>query len=111
DTSGSRYTGAFQRRNDDMVEVRLEITVPPGSFGVFGSSPGDTFMVRNETVELPVTFFLDRMPFELPLYEIVLVATRIPPTYAALAGPGGIRGMIAMLQSAEAAWQSAGATE
>lgn len=105
DSSGSRYRGTFSATGD-MVRLEIEVVTSPGAFGVFGSSPSDTPRTLNDALELPLSFFRDRKPLEIPHYEMTLIATRIPKRYETLAGTEGIRTWIRMLEEADKAWRS-----
>ncbi|MEX0955305.1 MAG: hypothetical protein WDZ83_08860 [Rhizobiaceae bacterium] len=105
DSSGSRYRGAFSITGD-MIRLEFEVVASPGAFGVFGTSPSDAPRTLNDVLELPLSFFRDRKPLEIPHYEMTLIATRIPKRYEALAGRGGLRTWIGMLEEADKVWRS-----
>ena len=108
DTAGSRYSGSYRLSGADTVDVNIEITSPPGTFGVFGIAPGETFRTLSDHVSLPTDLFLAGKPYSLPSYGIALVAARIPDSYQPLTGADGIRAMVSQLEAADRAWRSRG---
>jgi hypothetical protein len=104
DSAGARYIGTYEADGTGYT-LTLEITSPPNSFGVFGSSASETFRTNIDTIILPASLFLERVPYTLPSYGITVIATRIPDTYADLAGKDGIRTLIGMLERADSAWK------
>ncbi|NGN44450.1 hypothetical protein G6N74_25600 [Mesorhizobium sp. CGMCC 1.15528] len=109
DSAGARYIGTYEADGAG-YRLTLEIISPPYTFGVFGTSASETFRTNSDTIIVPASLFLERVPYTLPSYGITVIATRIPDTYANLAGKDGIRTLIGMLERAEAAWKNAART-
>ncbi|WP_155924006.1 hypothetical protein [Mesorhizobium sp. L103C119B0] len=104
DTSGARYRGTISEQGDGNLRVSLEVTFPTGSFGIWGTSPGETFQTRRFDADVPGTFFNERVPFTLPGYDMTLTAVRVPDDVGFLADDDGLDQYIDALSDVQRAW-------
>ncbi|MEI9403382.1 hypothetical protein [Mesorhizobium argentiipisi] len=104
DTSGTRYRGTIAPGPTGGFRVSLEATFPTGTFGIWGTSPGDTFQTRRFEAEVPEGFFADRVPYKLPGYDMTLTAVRIPDENGFLADEDGLDRYIDILDDVRKAW-------
>lgn len=104
DISGGRYVGRLNPLPNGKVEVDLEMSIPPNVFGIWGTSPAETFQIH--TIRFPVDekAFRDGTPQHVASHGLNVIFTLVPDDRAYLAGPDGLREMAAALQRAQAAW-------
>ncbi len=105
DTSGSRYRGTIAQQDDDgSLSVSLDVTFPAGTFGIWGTSPAETFQTRRFDAVVPGSFFSDRIPFTLPRYDMTLTAVRVSDDIGFLADDDGLDQYIALLADVRKKW-------
>lgn len=104
DTSGSRYLGRLEPRDDGLVNVAITTLQPPGTFGIWGAAESDTLQQREFREVIPLAYFRNGEPFLLPSHGITLIVRRIPDGNAALAAKTGLRLMAAQLEETAQYW-------
>ncbi len=98
DTSGASYTGSVYDHDADHVKISLDVTLPPNTHGVWGTSPAEVHETRSFNEIVPKSVF-NRTPHTLPGYDIIVMATQVSPDYGYLAEPDGVEQHIANLQN------------
>ncbi|TIN87064.1 MAG: hypothetical protein E5X94_01730 [Mesorhizobium sp.] len=104
DTAGSRWSGTVTDKGDGKLVFDVEVTFGPNVFGIWGTSPSETFQTRRMAVDIPAAA-LDGIPYTVPSFDLTLIFRRISEDFASLAGPLGLDVFIGMLQSMRDAWQ------
>lgn len=104
DISGARYSGRLNPLPNSKVEVDLEMTLPPNTFGIWGTSASETFETRTIKFAVDDNAFRDGTLQHVAGYGLNVVFTLVPDEQAYLAGPDGLREMAATLQRAQTAW-------
>jgi hypothetical protein len=97
DTAGASYVGSIHRHDPEHVKVLLEVTLPPNTFGVWGTSPTETHQTRSFNNIVPKSVF-SGTPHELPGYGMKLMAVRVAEENGFLAEADGLQRYIELLQ-------------
>jgi hypothetical protein len=106
DTSGSRYRGTVTISEDgSSLSFDVEMTMPPHTFGIWGTSDTETFQKRQLLHTMPAADFVGGRQTTLPREEMTVVFKRISNEHAELAGPDGVNELIRRLQRAQTAWK------
>jgi hypothetical protein len=104
DMSGARYAGRLNPLPNSKVEVDLEMTLPPNTFGIWGTSAAETFEIRAIKFAVDEKAFREGNLQHIGSYGLNVVFTLVPDDQAHLAGPDGLREWAEALQRAQAAW-------
>lgn len=103
DSAGARYSGRVEPTQDGQISFDLALSLPPKTFGVWGTSPSETVQTRTLQVVLPASVF-DGVPFTIPGYDIIVIFRRVASDFAPMAGPQGLGLLIGMLQEIKDSW-------
>lgn len=106
DISGSRYSGTITPEGREAARVSLSIIMPPGTFGVWGTNPNETFQTRSFSEVIPNSAFTDREPYTIPGYNMTVMITPIPDEYTYLTHADWIAISIDRLRSLQRVWAS-----
>ena len=106
DTSGSRYEGTIVDIGSGNVQVDLSVKFPPNTFGIWGTTPTETFQTRSFSQVIPSAVFTSGQPFSMPSFGMTLIAVPIPEEYGMLAGQSGLAAYIEALQAVQKAWET-----
>jgi hypothetical protein len=104
DTAGGRYKGTLADSANGEIDATVEATYPPGVFGIWGGSVGETVQHRTITATVPKSFFADGTPYTLPSYELKMFAVPVSPDVGYLAERQGLQTFISLLIGTQQGW-------
>ncbi|MCA0026662.1 MULTISPECIES: hypothetical protein [unclassified Mesorhizobium] len=105
DTAGSRWSGNVTDNGNGTAKFDVAVTFGPNVFGIWGTSPSETFQTRQVVVDVPFSA-LDGQPYTIPSFDLTLIFRRISEDFAGLAGPNGLDEFIGSLQAIRDAWRN-----
>jgi hypothetical protein len=107
DIGGARYAGSITETGEQIV-LDIQMTFPPGTFGIWGSSPAETWETRSLRRSVSNAEWQSGNPIYVAGNATWVTFRRIPDDYAHVARPGGHGAIGARLQAVEAQWQARG---